>query len=80
MSRTNIDLNDALIHKALRLTGAQTKKEVVHKALEDLVRRESRKGILKIEGKIQWTGSLDQMRRGRFDSRRYKRLARLPDR
>lgn len=33
MSRTNIDIDDALIEEALRLTGASTKKEDVDIAL-----------------------------------------------
>lgn len=69
MGRTNIDLNDTLVQKAFKLTGAGSKKELVHKALEALVRQEARKGILKLEGKIRWRGNLAQMRRGRFDSR-----------
>lgn len=80
MARTNIDLDDTLLAKALKLTGAPTKKEAVHKALEELVRRGARKGILKLEGKIRWSGNLNEMRKNRIDSRRHKRLARLPSR
>lgn len=80
MSRTNIDLNDTLVHKALKLTGAKTKRELVHKALEELVQKESRKGILKFEGKIRWEGTLEEMRKTRYDSRRHKRLDRFPHR
>lgn len=69
MGRTNIELDNTLLTKAFRLTGASTKKEVVHKALEALVRQEARKGILKLEGKIPWKGNLAQMRKARFDSR-----------
>lgn len=77
MSRTNIDLDDTLVHKALKMTGAKTKRELVHRALEDLVRKEYRKGILKFEGKIRWEGSLEEMRKNRYDSGRYKRLDRF---
>ncbi len=69
MARTNIDLNSTLVEKALKLTHAKTKKELIHRALEDLLRRESQKEILKLEGKIHWKGSLARMRKGRFDSR-----------
>ncbi|MBI2981040.1 MAG: type II toxin-antitoxin system VapB family antitoxin [Deltaproteobacteria bacterium] len=69
MGRTNINLNDTLVEKAFRISGAATKRELVHKALEALVRQETRKGILKIEGKIRWRGRLAQMRKARFDSR-----------
>ena len=46
MSRTNIELNDALVRKARKLTRLKTKRAIVDKALELLVRSESRKGIL----------------------------------
>jgi len=69
MSRTNIDLNESLILKAMRYTGAKTKKEAVHLALEQLVRLGAQKEILKLEGKVKWQGSLSQMRKKRFDPR-----------
>ena len=69
MARTNINLDESLVRKGLKLTGLSTKKDLVHKALQDLVQRENRKKILKLEGKIQWRGNLPKMRKGRFDSR-----------
>lgn len=65
MARTNIDLNRSLLSQALRLTGLRTKRAVVHKALEVLVHRERRRGLLALEGKVRWRGSLSRMRRGR---------------
>ena len=65
MARTNIDLDDRLVHRALRLTGLKTKKAVVHRALESLVRSEARKGILKFYGSGIWQGDLKAMRRSR---------------
>ena len=69
MGRTNIELNDALVKKALKLTGASTKKALVHQALESLIRQESLKKILKYEGKVQWEGDLSQMRKSRHGAR-----------
>lgn len=54
MARTNIDIDDRLIRKALILTGLKTKREIVAKALELLVRSENRKGILRYYGKGVW--------------------------
>ena len=65
MSRTNIDLDDRLVRRALRLTGLKTKKAVIHRALESLVRAEARKGILKFYGSGVWRGNLKAMRRRR---------------
>ena len=65
MSRTNIDLDDRLIRRARRLTGLRTKKAIVHRALETLVRDQAWKGILKFYGSGIWQGDLKAMRRSR---------------
>jgi len=68
MGRTNILLDDTLVEKGHALTGLPSKRELVHRALEELVRREEQKQILSLEGRIRWEGDLDQMRRSRFSS------------
>jgi Arc/MetJ family transcription regulator len=65
MSRTNIDIDDKLIRKARKLTGLKTKREIVNKSLELLVRTESRKGILRYFGSGVWKGDLKRSRRNR---------------
>ncbi len=65
MSRTNIVLNDKLVKEALNLTHLKTKKEVVNYALDELVRRMKRKGLLELEGRVKWEGSLSEMRKSR---------------
>ena len=65
MSRTNIDLDDALIKKGLTLTHYKTKKQLVNHALEEFVKKIRRKGILKFMGSHCWEGDLDKMRRSR---------------
>ena len=65
MSRINIALDDRLVKEALNLTHLKTKKEVVNYALEELVRKIKRKGLLKLEGKVRWEGSLSEMRKSR---------------
>lgn len=65
MARTNIDLDERLIQRARRLTGLKTKKAIVHRALESLVRAEARKGILKFYGTGIMQGDLEALRRGR---------------
>ena len=62
MSRTNIELDEALILKARKLTGLKTKREIVHRALELLVRSETRKGNLRFYGSEAWKRDL-KMRR-----------------
>lgn len=65
MGRTNIVLNDELVRKARKLTRLKSKREIVDRALELLVRSETRKGILRYYGKGIWKGDLKAMRRNR---------------
>ena len=65
MSRTNVDLDDRLINEALKLSRLRTKKEVLHFALSELVKRIKRKGILKFMGSGIWEGDLEKMRESR---------------
>jgi Arc/MetJ family transcription regulator len=63
--RTNIELDEDLVNEAMKLTQTRTKKEVVHLALRELVSKARRKRILELEGKVEWVGDLDEMRRSR---------------
>ena len=65
VARTNIELDDALIRKARKFTRLKTKREIVDRALELLVRSESRKGILRFYGSGVWKGNLKTARRNR---------------
>ena len=63
--RTNIDINESLVRKARKLTRLKTKRQIVDKALELLVRSESRKGILRYYGSGVWQSERKAMRRNR---------------
>lgn len=65
MWRTNIEIDEDLIRRARKLTRLKTKREIVGRALELLVRTESRKGILRYYGSGIWKGDLKAMRRNR---------------
>lgn len=65
MARTNIDIDEGLLRKARKLTRLKTKRQIVDKALELLVRSETRKGILRYYGKGIWMGDLKVSRRNR---------------
>ena len=69
MGRTNIVIDDDLVRKARKLTRLKTKREIVDKALELLVRSESRKGLLRHYGTGIWKGDLKAMRRKRAHSK-----------
>jgi len=66
MARTNIDIDDVLIRKARKLTHLRTKRQIVDRALELLVRFEKRKGILRYFGSGIWKGDLKASRRNRI--------------
>jgi Arc/MetJ family transcription regulator len=70
--RTNIEIDDRLMHEALRLTGLRTKREAVDLALRELVARHRQLGVLKLRGRIHWMGDLEVSREGRGDGRRRK--------
>jgi Arc/MetJ family transcription regulator len=62
--RTNIDIDDELLAKAMVASGKTTKKDTVHEALELLVRiKQGQTALRKLRGKIEWEGDLDAMRR-----------------
>ena len=63
--RTNIDIDESLVRQARRLTRLKTKRQIVDKALELLVRSESRKGILRYYGSGIWQGDPKATRRNR---------------
>ena len=65
MDRTNIEIDDALVREARKLTRLKTKRQIVDRALELLVRTESRKGILRYYGAGIWKGDLKASRRNR---------------
>jgi Arc/MetJ family transcription regulator len=65
MLRTNIELDEKLVKEAMKLTRKKTKKELVNYALKELVSKIKRKKLLGLEGKVEWTGSLHEMRKSR---------------
>lgn len=65
VSRTNIDIDDKLIRQARRLTRLKTKRQIVDKALDLLVRSEKRKELIRYYGSGIWRGDLRAMRRSR---------------
>ncbi len=48
--RTNIVLNDKLVDEAMRVTQSRTKKEVVERALRELVARHAQRALRDLVG------------------------------
>jgi Arc/MetJ family transcription regulator len=63
MTRTNIEIDDVLVQRAMRLHGVATKRAAVDLALRRLVGSPmSREEALAMEGS-GWDGDLEEMRR-----------------
>ena len=60
--RTNIEIDDELMAKALAASAAKTKREVVEEGLRTIVRLAEQARIRELRGKLQWEGDLDAMR------------------
>jgi len=60
--RTNIELDDMLVKKAMKITHISTKKALINKALEELIKSNNRKEMLKYIDSNVWEGSLKEMR------------------
>ena len=52
--RTNIVIDDQLIKDALKLSKIKTKKELIHRALEEFIRNRKRLDLREIRGKIRF--------------------------
>ena len=60
--RTNIVIDDKLIHEAMALSNLKTKKAVVESGLKLLVQIKKQEQIKNLRGKLKWDGDLDAMR------------------
>ena len=66
MGRTNIEIDDLLVEKAMRITGARTKREVVDIALRRLVEKGTLyRAIRRLHGELEWEGDIDSWRSAR---------------
>jgi Arc/MetJ family transcription regulator len=57
--RTTIVLDDRLVGEAMALTGARTKREVVHLALAELVKSRKKKNLADLAGRIRFSAGFD---------------------
>lgn len=61
--RTNIEIDDGLMAKALKPGRFRTKRAAVEEGLRLLVRTQAQGRLRKLRGKLRWEGSLEEMRR-----------------
>ena len=58
-------IEDRLMKRAMRASGAATKRETVEQALKLLVRLKEQEQIRSARGQLLWEGDLETMRRDR---------------
>ena len=63
--RTNIEIDDGLMRRAMRTGRGRTKRAVVEAGLELLVQTHSQARIRRLRGKVRWMGDLNALRQGR---------------
>jgi Arc/MetJ family transcription regulator len=63
--RTNIEIDDRLIARALKVSGLPTKRAAVEEGLKLLIRLREQAGVRALFGKIPIDNDLDQSRQGR---------------
>ncbi len=66
MARTNIDLDDRLLRRGLRIFKCKSKRELVHLALTELLKSAKRREMLKLRGQVKWEADLGELRRSRL--------------
>lgn len=57
--RTNVVLDDELVEEGFALTGVRTKKELLHLALEELIRVRRKKDLTELAGRIRLREDFD---------------------
>jgi Arc/MetJ family transcription regulator len=60
--RTNIEIDDELMERALKASGLPTKRAVVEAALLLLIQVKAQSGVRKLRGKVKWQGNWDEQR------------------
>jgi Arc/MetJ family transcription regulator len=59
MAQTNLEIDDGLVERAMQLTGASTKREVVDIALRRLVEKGGLyRSLRRLKGKLEWQGDV----------------------
>ena len=57
--RTNILIDDELMKEAFTVSRAKTKKDLIHEALQELIRVKKRKDLTELSGRISFFPGFD---------------------
>jgi Arc/MetJ family transcription regulator len=61
--RTTLNIDDEALRDAMKLSDGRTKTEVVNEALRRFVRAKRRRRLLELQGKTDWEGDLEALRK-----------------
>jgi len=61
--RTNIEIDDQLMKRAMRSAKTRTKRATVEEGLRLLIRLKGQQGIRRFRGRVRWQGNLEESRR-----------------
>jgi Arc/MetJ family transcription regulator len=61
--RTNIEIDDQLMKRAMRSAKTRTKRATVEEGLRLLIRLKRQQGIRRFRGEVRWRGNLEESRR-----------------
>ncbi|MBD3871322.1 MAG: type II toxin-antitoxin system VapB family antitoxin [Acidobacteria bacterium] len=61
--RTTLNIDDDALQAAMSFAQGQTKTEVINEALRRFVRAKRRRQLLQLQGKVEWEGDIDALRK-----------------
>ena len=61
--RTTLNIDDEALQAAMRFSEGRTKTEVINEALRRFVRAKRRRQLLQLQGKVEWEGDIDALRK-----------------
>jgi len=61
--RTTLNIDDDALQAAMKFSQGWTKTEVINEALRRFVRAKRRRQLLQLQGKIEWEGDIDALRK-----------------
>jgi len=71
--RTTLNIDDDMLRTVQEETGARTKTQAVHEALEDYVRRKKIEKLIQLQGKVRFSVDAKTLRKGWDRNRRGSR-------
>jgi len=60
--RTTLNLDDKAVADAMRVAPGKSKTDVINEALREYARRRAVRALLRFQGRVRWTGNLDELR------------------